>query len=287
MHVQTVGNGVELYVEEAGSGVAVIFVHEFAGDYRSWEPQMRFFSRSHRCVTFSARGYPPSSVPAEPEAYGQDISRRDIISVMDGLKIDKAHVVGHSMGAYSALHVGIHHPDRCVSVAALGCGWGSNPADREAAVQGCEDIAAMFLSEPIAEAAARYARAPMRNTFEAKDPRGFAEFERMLAQHSGQGSALTMLNLQLKRPTLWELERQLKEFVPPLLVIVGDEDFPCLDGSLFLKRTVPTAGLLVVPRAGHTITSEEPSAVNVALAELFAAAETGTWMSHRAGHSQQ
>jgi pimeloyl-ACP methyl ester carboxylesterase len=139
----------------------------------------------------------------------------------------------------------------------------------------------MFENEPIEVAAARYARAPMRLTFEAKDPRGFAEFERMLAEHSGRGAALTMLNLQLKRPTLWELEDRLKAFIPPLLVVVGDEDFPCLDGSLFLKRTVPTAGLLVVPRAGHTITSEEPAVVNAALAELFAAAATGTWTSHR------
>ncbi|MGR7994512.1 alpha/beta fold hydrolase [Xanthobacter sp. ZOL 2024] len=280
MSVRT-SDGIALHVEEAGAGTPIVFVHEFAGDHRSWEPQMRFFSRSHRCVSFAARGYLPSDVPTDPDAYGQDIARRDILAVMDGLGIEKAHVVGHSMGAYSALHVGLHHPDRCLSVAALGCGWGSSPAERDASVKACEDIAAMFQNEPIAVAAAKYARAPMRLTFEAKDPRGFAEFEAMLAEHSGVGSALTMLNLQLKRPTLWDLKAELEAFQPPLLVVVGDEDFPCLDGSLFLKRTVPTAGLLVVPRAGHTITSEEPAAVNAALAELFAASEGGTWMSHR------
>ncbi|WP_238123240.1 MULTISPECIES: alpha/beta fold hydrolase [unclassified Xanthobacter] len=280
MSVRT-SDGIALHVEEAGAGTPIVFVHEFAGDHRSWEPQMRFFSRSHRCVSFAARGYLPSDVPTDPDAYGQDVARRDILAVMDGLGIEKAHVVGHSMGAYSALHVGLHHPDRCLSVAALGCGWGSSPAERDASVKACEDIAAMFENEPIAVAAAKYARAPMRLTFEAKDPRGFAEFEAMLAEHSGVGSALTMLNLQLKRPTLWDLKAELEAFQPPLLVVVGDEDFPCLDGSLFLKRTVPTAGLLVVPRAGHTITSEEPAAVNAALAELFAASEGGTWMSHR------
>ncbi len=280
MSVRT-SDGIALHVEEAGAGTPIVFVHEFAGDHRSWEPQMRFFSRSHRCVSFAARGYLPSDVPTDPDAYGQDVARRDILAVMDGLGIEKAHVVGHSMGAYSALHVGLHHPDRCLSVAALGCGWGSSPAERDASVKACEDIAAMFENEPIAVAAAKYARAPMRLTFEAKDPRGFAEFEAMLAEHSGVGSALTMLNLQLKRPTLWDLKAELEAFQPPLLVVVGDEDFPCLDGSLFLKRTVPTAGLLVVPRAGHTITSEEPAAVNAALAELFAATEGGTWMSHR------
>lgn len=274
-------DGTMLHVEEAGSGTCVLFVHEFAGDHRSWEPQMRFFARSHRCLTFAARGYPPSDIPTDPKAYSQDIACGDVLAVMNALGIQKAHVVGHSMGAYTALHVGLNHPGRCLSVAVLGCGWGSNPAERDTSVRTCQEIARMFQSEPIEVAAENYANAPMRRTFRAKDPRGFAEFKRMLAEHSGTGSALTMLNLQLKRPTLWDLENQLQGFTLPLLVIVGDEDFPCLDGSLFLKRVVPTAGLLVIPRAGHTINSEEPVAVNAALAELFSAAETGCWMSHR------
>jgi pimeloyl-ACP methyl ester carboxylesterase len=77
------------------------------------------------------------------------------------------------------------------------------------------------------------------------------------------------------------MEAELKKFSPPLLIIVGDEDGWCLDASIFLKRTAPTAGLLVIPRSGHTITSEEPAAFNAALADFFANAEAGSWMSHR------
>src|SRR5215831_18624305 len=109
-------DGTKLYVEEIGSGTPVVFVHEYAGDYRSFEPQMRYFSRQHRCVTYSQRGYPPSDVPSDPARYAQAIARDDVIAVMDALGIDKAHVVGHSMGAYTALHVGIHYPQRCWSV---------------------------------------------------------------------------------------------------------------------------------------------------------------------------
>ena len=232
-------------------------------------------------MTFAARGVPPSDVPTDPELYTQDHACRDVVAVMDALDVERAHVVGHSMGAYTTLHVGLDHPHRCLSLAALGCGWGSSPAEREAAAEACRSIADMFLTKPMAEAAAVYARAPMRRTFEAKDPRGFAEFERHLTDHSGIGSALTMLNLQLKRPTLWEMEAALSRLRVPLLVATGDEDFPCLDGSLFLKRTVPSAALVVLPRAGHTINSEEPAAINAALAELFANAEAGTWMRHR------
>jgi pimeloyl-ACP methyl ester carboxylesterase len=276
-------DGTKLYVEEIGSGTPVVFVHEYAGDYRSFEPQLRYFSRQHRCVTYSQRGYPPSDVPADPARYSQDIARDDVIAVMDALGIAKAHVVGHSMGGYTALHVGLKYPQRCLSVTAAGCGWGStpDPVKREAMKALAADTGKMFAAEGIAAAAAKYADAPMRQAYKHKDPRGWSEFARMLAEHSAEGHAHTMLNLQLKRPTLWEMEDDLKGFSVPLLVIVGDEDDLCLDGSVFLKRTAPTAALLVVPRAGHTINSEEPAAVNAALADLFAAAEASRWLAHK------
>jgi pimeloyl-ACP methyl ester carboxylesterase len=279
----TTRDGVRLYYEEAGSGTPVVFVHEYAGDYRTWEPQMRHFARAHRCVTYSQRGYPPSDVPENPAQYGQDIARDDVIALMDALKIDRAHVVGHSMGAYTALHVGIRYPGRCLSVVAAGCGYGSSP-DPQVVEQGrsaSREVGKMFETEDFAVAAARYADGATRQTQKHKDPRGFAEFARMLAEHSPRGHALTMLNLQAKRPTLWEMEDDLKTFSVPLLVLVGDEDEWCIDGSVFLKRTVPTAGLLVIPRSSHTITSEEPAAFNAACAELFAAAEAGSWLAHR------
>lgn len=279
----TARDGTRLYYEEAGQGSAVVFVHEYAGDYRTWEPQMRYFSRSHRCVTYSQRGYPPSDVPDAGVRYGQDIARADVIALMDALKIDKAHVVGHSMGAYTALHVGMHAPGRCLSVVAAGCGWGSSPdvKKRQEMKALAAETGKMFAAEGIAAAAAKYADAPMRQPQKHKDPRGHAEFSRMLAEHSALGHAQTMFNLQLKRPTLWEMEDRLKVFSVPLLVIVGDEDEPCIDGSIYLKRTAPTAGLLMIPRSGHNVPSEEPAAFNAALAELFAASEAGRWLAHK------
>ena len=177
-------DGTKLHYEEAGSGTPIVFVHEFAGDYRTWEPQLRYFARAHRCVAFSARGYPPSEVPSDPARYGQDIARSDVIAVMDGLGIKKAHVVGHSMGAYTALHVGIRHPERCISVTAAGCGWGSvaDPAVREDMRKLARETAAMFTEKGMTEAAVIYSDTPTRQTQKYKDPRGYAEFARMLPE---------------------------------------------------------------------------------------------------------
>ena len=276
-------DGVRLYYEEVGQGTPVVFLHEYAGDWRSWEAQVRHFSRVHRCVTYSQRGYPPSDVPKDGARYSQDIARDDVLALMDSLKIDRAHVVGHSMGAYTALHVGIVAPQRCFSVTAAGCGWGSTPdaKKREEMKALAAETGKMFAEEGIVAASAKYADAPMRQAFKHKDPRGYAEFARMLAEHSAEGHAYTMLNLQLKRPTLWEMEDKLKKFSVPLLIIVGDEDEPCIDGSVFLKRTAPSAGLLMIPRSGHNVPSEEPAQFNAALAELFASAEAGRWLAHK------
>ncbi len=274
-------DGTSLFYEDAATGQPILFIHEFAGNHRTWAKQIAALSSDYRCIAYSARGYPPSDVPKSDESYGQNRAVADAVAVLEVLGVDKAHIVGHSMGAYTALHVGLRHPDRCLSVAALGCGWGSHPDERETARGLCEDIAEMFREEAIADSAAKYARFPMRHTFEAKNPEGFAEFEKILGGLSPEGAALTMLNLQRDRPTLWDMEEDLKAFRPPLLVLVGDEDHPCLDGSLFLKRTVPTAALQIVPRTGHTITMEEPDIVNTALRDYFATATDGTWMNHK------
>lgn len=277
MPYATSSDGTRLYWEECGAGEPVVFVHEYAGDHRSWGPQVRYFARRYRCVTFDARGYPPSDVPLADAAYSQALARDDVIAVMDAAGVDKAHVVGHSMGAYTALHVGLDRPQRCRSLVAAGCGWGSAPGNREAMMALARETGEMFRNEGIVAAARKYGAAPMRAQFQAKDPCGYEEFLRWMSEHSAEGHALTMFNLQLKRPTIGELEPRLHGLRLPTLVIVGDEDDPCIDGSLMLKRAIPNAGLLMLPCAGHTINSEEPAAFNAALAEFFAAVEHGRW----------
>src|SRR5258707_6410036 len=108
----TTDDGVKLYYEETGAGSPIVFVHEFAGDHRSWEPQVRYFSRMYRCITYSARGYPPSDVPEDWAQYSQDRARDDIRSVLDALKIDQAHIVGLSMGGFATVHFGFTYPRR-------------------------------------------------------------------------------------------------------------------------------------------------------------------------------
>jgi len=269
-------DGVNLYFEAAGRGEPIVFVHEFAGDCRTWEPQLRYFARRYRCIAFNARGYPPSDVPTEDARYSQARARDDIKAVMDCLDLERAHIVGHSMGAFAALHLGIAYPARARSLVLAGCGYGAKPSERANFLAFTQQVGEMFRAG-IAEAAAKYATYPGRLQFRAKDPRGYAEFVRMLAEHSAEGSALTMLNVQRLRPSLWDMETELKALAVPTLVLTGDEDAPCLDAGSYLKRALPKAGLAVIPQAGHTINSEEPEAFNRLVEDFLVAAEAGRW----------
>src|ERR671923_2889743 len=140
----TTDDNVKLYYEESGSGVPVVFVHEFAGDYRAWEPQVRWFSRRYRCITYNARGYPPSDVPSDGERYSQDRARDDIRAVLDALKIDQAHIVGLSMGGFAALHFGFTYPARARSLVVGGCGYGASPDKRAQFAEEAEAAARKF-----------------------------------------------------------------------------------------------------------------------------------------------
>ena len=270
-------DGVKLYCEETGSGVPIVFVHEFAGDYRSWEPQVRHFSRRYRCVTYNARGYPPSDVPADVERYSQQRARDDIRSVLDGLAIQRAHVVGNSMGGFAALHFGIAYSDRALSCVVAGCGYGAHPAQYAQFQAQSRALAKTMLEEGMAKVAATYGHGPARLQLQAKDPRGFAEFIRNFSEHSALGSANTMLGYQARRPSLYELTADMARIEAPVLIVAGDEDDPTLEPSLLMKRTIPGAALAVLPGSGHMTNLEEPALFNRLLEAFFHQVESGRW----------
>ena len=272
----TTADGVRLHYEEAGEGTPIVFVHEFGGNHWSWEPQMGFFARRHRCITYAARGFPPSAVPEDAGAYSQARAADDIIDVMDAVGIGQAHLVGLSMGGFAVLHAGLRRPERVLSVTAAGAGYGAEKAQEEYFRGISAEVAARF-EQGAAAFAPVYAEGASRVQFQAKDPRGWALFAERLARHSDLGAANTMRGVQMRRPSLYDLEDQFRAMAAPLLVMVGDEDDHCLQPGLFLKRTVPAAGLAVLPKTGHTLNLEEPELFNRLLAEFIAQVEAGQW----------
>ena len=270
-------DGVRLYYEEAGTGDPVVFVHEFAGRHWSWEPQMRYFSRRHRCVVYAARGYPPSDVPEAVEQYSQARAAADIGAVMDAAGIERAHIVGLSMGAFATLHFGLDQPSRARSLVCAGIGYGAHKDDEAEFRRLAEEVARAFETQGSKQFARVYGSAAARVQYEAKDPRGYAEVIERLAEHSVRGAANTQRGVQAKRPSLYDLEDRLARMTVPTLIVAGDEDDQTLLPGIYLKRTIPASGLLVLPKTGHAINLEEPDAFNRAVAEFLAQVIAGRW----------
>ena len=268
---------IQLYYEITGSGYPLLLSHEFAGDCRSWEPQVRYFSRRYQVITYNARGYPPSDVPTDPTAYSQQQAVEDIVQLMRHLQLSQAHIVGLSMGGYAVLHFGLLYPALARSLVVAGCGYGSVSGERQKFQHDAAQVAEQLDRDGMRPMAEVYSKGPTRVQFEDKDPRGWREFADQLAEHSALGAALTMRGVQGERPSVYELEVQMRRLQVPTLIVTGDEDEPCLEPALFMKRTIPTAGLAVIPKSGHTINLEEPDAFNRAVSDFLTAVEAGKW----------
>jgi pimeloyl-ACP methyl ester carboxylesterase len=277
MPTLTTDDGVRLYFEEAGAGTPVVFVHEFGGDYRSWEPQMRYFGRRYRCIAYNARGYPPSDVPESFERYSQERARDDIRAVLDGLGIEKAHVVGLSMGAFATLHFGMGYAKRALSITVAGGGYGSHPAQYRRFQEESKNNAELIRREGMARFVEVYGSGPQRVQYQVKDPRGFDEYLRQFREHSALGAMNTLLGVQCRRPSFYDLTAEMARMDVPTLIMSGDEEEPSLEVNLLMKRTIPKAGFAVLPKSGHAINLEEPALFNQLVEAFFHQVEAGRW----------
>ncbi len=226
-------DGINLFYEEVGEGAPLVFVHEFAGDYQSWHLQVRFFARRYRTIAYNARGYPPSDVPGDPAAYSQERAAEDIRGLLDALGIRRAHICGLSMGGYATLHFGLRHPDRALSLVVAGAGYGSVPGERERFRKDVEETARRFVDDGIVAVADFYTKGPTRVQLMDKDPKGWRELYDQFIAQSAEGHALTMRGVQMTRPSVYDLERDLERL-----------EVPTLDRHRRRGRAVPGAGAL-------------------------------------------
>jgi proline iminopeptidase len=270
-------DNVRLYFEEVGTGTPILFVHEFASDHRGWEPQMRAFGQRYRCIAYSARGYTPSDVPSDAGEYTYKHVMHDAVAVLDHLKIDKAHLIGLSMGGYTSLQVALNHPDRVRSLVLAGTGSGSERWYTDDFHKHSRAVGDQFEREGSVSVAKGYGAGPSRIPFLVKDPRGFAEFQRQLAEHDAKGSANTSRGFQGGRPSLYDFEREIKALVTPALIVVGDEDDRCIEPSLFLKHALSASGLVMFPKTGHVVNLEEPDLFNQVVAHFLSQVDAGRW----------
>lgn len=269
-------DGVKIFIEESGTGLPLIFLHEFLNDHTGWDDQMRRFSRDYRCIAIATRGYPPSDCPEDDEAYSQDIFKKDVLAVMDHLGLEAAHLVGLSMGAYTALHLARDNPERVLSViAASGAAGGYEPGREAFEAQTAASAKELAGHETMPGVA--LASGPTRVQLKRKDPVGWQRVVDIIEKRPTHSAAITMRKIQLGRVPVFRLRDELAAMKTPVLLMVGDEDESCLDVNLWLKRVMPSARLVVLPGCGHVLHAEEPGLFNALVADFLSSVDRGSW----------
>jgi pimeloyl-ACP methyl ester carboxylesterase len=259
----TARDGIKLYAESSGpdAAVPIVFVHELAGSCRSFDLQVAPWKGAWRCITFNARGYPPSDIPPSVDSYSQGHAAADIGAIMDGFGLKDAHIVGVSMGSASTLQYAIRHPERVRSITLTSIGSGSDLKPGEFAAS-MEVLAELALSKGMRALAEHYSATPTRYRLKEKNPAEYKNFIDQLGAGSAIGITNTMRGVQSKRAPLYAHRERIAALNVPALVVLGEEDEPCVKPSHFLKETLPGARLEIVAKTGHCVNLEEPALYN-------------------------
>jgi pimeloyl-ACP methyl ester carboxylesterase len=266
-------DGYTLYYESRGSGPPIVLVHELGGSHASFHFQVDAWSPRLQCLTYNARGYPPSDVPEKPESYSQDIAASDIGAVLDAAGLRDAHLLGVSMGSTAVLQFALRHPARARSIILCSIGSGSDQpqgdykSNMEAQADFAEAAGARLLAERMLES-------PTRHRLKHKNPAEYEKFITQLAAVSPLGIANTMRGVQARRPPIYAHKERVAALKIPTLIVVGDEDEPCIKPSRFLHDTIPGARLEVIRQCGHLVNIEEPAVFDALVRDFIDGCET-------------
>jgi pimeloyl-ACP methyl ester carboxylesterase len=265
-------DGVKLHYESEGQGPPIIFVHELAGTWHSFAPQIAALKSRYRCIAYNARGYPSSDVAPSVESYSQDFAASDIGAVMEAAGLESAHVMGVSMGSAAALQFALKEPARARSVILCSIGSGSDAKPGEFRTE-MEGRARFVEANGMAAAAENFGGSPSRRKLKDKSPALYADFVAAISALSVLGITNTMRGVQSRRPPLYAHKAAIAALAVPALVVVGAEDEACLKPSRFLKDNLPGARLEVIADTGHGLNLEEPALVNDMVARFIDAVE--------------
>jgi pimeloyl-ACP methyl ester carboxylesterase len=251
-------DGGALAWESAGEGPDVVFLHPGLWDGRTWDEQFGVFSRTYRVLRFDFRGYGRSSRPEPGQSYSHV---DDFAAVMDAASIERAALVGCSMGGSTAIDFALEHPSR-VSALVLAAS-GLNAFDDRLTPQ--EEAELELLNAPVAEAMeagdmerAERARLRIWAPLGAEDEAGrriseiaFDNIHEMTMDESGRRD--------ISPPAIERLE-QIKA---PTLVLPADKDplvFRRL--SAILAERIPDARLVQIPQTDHVVNMRRPAEFN-------------------------
>ncbi len=248
-------NGLRLQYVERGTGAAMILLHGLCAGADTWQDTMNHFEGRFRVLAYDARGHGQSGMPDKPDAYSQAIMVQDLADFMEARKIQKAILVGHSMGAGVSLNFALQYPDRCLKLVLVGIGTGcSNPKFWQEWWGRLAELAERQGMAPVLE---EMARVPSwRDAF--NHPEIGEGLRQTVLRNSPKAIAHVISGIQMKRASIFDLEARLKECPVSTLVVFSESDSPVIECSRFISRCMPNAKLKSLPARSHWTYLEAP-----------------------------
>ena len=257
-------NGARIHYERSGTGFPVLFIHACIADSRMWEPQARAFARHFDMVRPDLRGFGDTALPPAPYS-----GIADLLALLDHLHIDRAHVVGCSMGGTLALDLALEHPQRVERLVLIAAGVsGSNLGAADAALfTEVEEADKAGDMDAVNRAEVRlWVDGPRRR--EGSAP---ATVRALVLDMNGRSLHTDWASAEsqpIDRPAIGRLN----EIAAPTLVIAGDQDLPhCLANADLITSKVPGARKVIIKDAAHLPSLERPEEFNRILLDFLRA----------------
>lgn len=251
--------GVELHVEECGSGSPVVLLHGFTGSTRAMARIAEGLSDTHRTLSIDLVGHGRSESPRDPAAYTMTACVTQLVAALDALEVSCADWIGYSMGGRVALALAVDHPARVSSALLVGASAGIRDAQqRDERVRDDEALAERIEREGVESFVDFWTAQPFLFDPARLGERGLADARELRLANSAQGLAASLRGMGSGAQP--PLHAALAQVAMPICLAVGEDDAKFRDLAAEICQQLPNARVEVVPAAGHAAHTDNPAA---------------------------
>ncbi|MGG3019284.1 2-succinyl-6-hydroxy-2,4-cyclohexadiene-1-carboxylate synthase [Geobacillus stearothermophilus] len=264
-------NGVRYHVEQYGEGEPLLLLHGFTGSADTWRPLHPFWRR-FRLIAADLLGHGRTEAPKDARRYRIERAADDLAALLDKLGVEKANVVGYSMGGRLALTFAMLHPHRVCRLVLESSSPGlQTDAERRARREADEALAQRIEQEGVRAFVDHWERLPLFFTQQALPASVRAAVRRERLRHTAEGLANSLRGMGTGvQPSWWE---RLRELDMPVLLVCGERDEKFCRIAARMHERLPDSRFVFVPGAGHAIHVEQPGVFATIVSEFMTKGE--------------
>lgn len=254
-------------ISDVGDGPPVVLLHGLACGQRMWFHQVRALRGRFRVITYDQRGHGGTDAPAVATAYSAALLARDLVGVLDGLGIERAAIVGFSLGGGPALALAASQPHRVSRLVLADVGAGADdPVKIEAMARRWVTLIDQHATD---ELVCEMLRSELFKVYARRNTRRRDHMAALIRNTPAKGLRFLLSEVLAKRKSLFRLTGVLQSLRVPTLVMVGEQDYVCSKAARLLARNIPDAELKVIANSGHMAPLEQPAAFSAALLQFL------------------